>query len=92
MESHLDEPPKAVHELSGGTEKPGNVRRGWQDSCPSADHNEASCQSGSIVFPVNPAVRLLSNQDIRTKDSTKASRTDCSLAAGEEAEGTSLVV
>lgn len=72
VESHLDEPPTAVHELSGGTEKAGNVRQGWQDPCPSANNNEASCQSGSIVFPVNPAVRLLSNQDIQTKDSTKA--------------------
>lgn len=82
-----------MHELSGGTEKPGNVREGRQDPCPTADNNEASCQSGFIVFPVNPAVRMLSNQDIRTKDSTKVSRTDCSLAKEDKkAEGNNFVV
>lgn len=69
MESHRDEPLVAVHELSGGTEKAGNVSQGRRDPCPSADNNEASCQSGSIVLPVNPAGRLLGNQDIRTDQS-----------------------
>lgn len=44
------------------------------------------------MFPVNPDARLLSNQDIRTKDSTIASRTDCSLATGKEAEGHHFVI
>ena len=86
VESHLHEPLAAVHELSGGTEKPGNVRQRWRDRCPSADNHESSCPSGSATFPVTPAVRLLRNQDIRTGDSTKVSRTHCSLATAKEAE------
>lgn len=73
-------------QLNGGTEKPGNVRQGWQDPRPSTNSNEASCQSGSIVFPVNPAVLLLSNQDIQRKDTTKVSCTHCSLATEEEVQ------
>lgn len=38
------------------------------------------------MFPVNPAVGLLSNQDIQTKDSTKVSRGKCSLATEEEVQ------
>lgn len=38
------------------------------------------------MLPVNPAVWLLSNQDIQTKDSTKVSRSKCSLATEEEVQ------
>lgn len=73
-------------QLNGGTEKPGNIRQWWQDPRPSTNSNEVSCQSGSIVLPVNPAVLLLGNQDIQTKDSTNVSCTHCSLATEEQVQ------
>lgn len=66
--------------------------RGGRIPAPPVENNEESCQSGSIVFPMNPAVQLLSNQDKRTKDSTKVSRADCLLATGKEAESNNFVV
>lgn len=42
----------------------------------SANSNEANCQSGSIVSPVNPAGRLLNSQDTQTKARMKLSHTD----------------
>lgn len=86
VDLHLDELPVALLELSGGDRKAWKCQARVTGSLPSANSNEASCQAGSIVFPVNPAVWLLSNQDIQTKDSTKVSRSKCSLATEEEVQ------